>query len=91
MTMITGFATAAPWLGSIGAVLTTACWLPQAVRLVRHKDTRAISLSTNIMFGVGLVFWLIYGIAIMDWPLIGSNAVSMIFTAIIIAMKLRHG
>jgi MtN3 and saliva related transmembrane protein len=82
---------AVPWIGAIGAVLTTVCWLPQAVRLVRHKDTRAISLTTNLTFGIGLIFWLIYGIAIADWPLIGSNAVSVVFTSVIVAMKLKHG
>jgi MtN3 and saliva related transmembrane protein len=82
---------AVPWIGAIGAVLTTICWLPQAIRLVRHKDTRAISLTTNLTFGIGLIFWLIYGIAIVDWPLIASNAVSVVFTSIIVAMKLRHG
>jgi MtN3 and saliva related transmembrane protein len=82
---------ASPWIGAIGAILTTICWLPQAARVVRHKDTRAISLTTNLMLSVGLMFWLIYGITIVDWPLIGSNAVSMLFTSVIVAMKLRHG
>lgn len=80
-----------PWIGGAGAALTTVCWLPQAIRVVRHKDTRAISLTTNVTFGAGLIFWLIYGIAIMDWPLIGANAISMMSTSVIIAMKLRHG
>jgi MtN3 and saliva related transmembrane protein len=82
---------AIPWIGAIGAVLTTICWLPQAIRLVRHKDTRAISLTTNLTFGIGLIFWLIYGIAIVDWPRIASNAVSVVLTSVIVALKLRHG
>jgi MtN3 and saliva related transmembrane protein len=82
---------ASPWIGGIAAVLTTVCWLPQAVRLVRHKDTSAISLTTNLTFGIGLLFWLVYGIAIVDWPLITSNAVSVVFTSVIVALKLRHG
>jgi MtN3 and saliva related transmembrane protein len=82
---------ASPWIGGIGAVLTTICWLPQAARLVRHKDTSAISLTTNLTFGIGLIFWLVYGIVIVDWPLIASNAVSVVFTSVIVAMKLRHG
>jgi MtN3 and saliva related transmembrane protein len=88
---MTGFSNIVPWIGAFGAVLTTVCWLPQAARVVRHKDTHAISLWTNLLFGAGLVFWLIYGVAISNWPLICSNAVSMVFTAIIITMKLRHG
>jgi MtN3 and saliva related transmembrane protein len=82
---------AIPWIGGIGAALTTTCWLPQAIRVVRHRETRAISLTTNLMLIVGLVFWLIYGIALVDWPLIASNSFTLLFTLIITAMKLRHG
>lgn len=85
------FAPAIPWIGAVGAVLTTICWLPQAVRVVREKDTSGISLMTNVLFGVGLVFWFVYGIAIGDLPLIASDAVSMVFTSVIVAMKLRYG
>ena len=79
------------WIGGAGAVLTTICWLPQAVRVVRTKDTRAISLATNLIFATGILLWLVYGIALNNWPLIVANAISMLFTLVIIAMKLRHG
>lgn len=79
------------WVGAAGAVLTTICWLPQAVRVVRTKDTRAISLATNLIFATGILLWLIYGIALMNWPLIAANAISMMFTLVIIFMKLRYG
>jgi MtN3 and saliva related transmembrane protein len=83
--------TAVPWIGGVAAVMTTICWLPQAVQVVRYKDTRAISLTTNLILAAGLVLWLIYGIAIADWPLIGSDAISIVFTSVIVAMKLRYG
>jgi MtN3 and saliva related transmembrane protein len=38
-----------------------------------------------------VVLWLIYGLAIGDWPLIGSNAVTLTLMAPILAMKLRYG
>jgi MtN3 and saliva related transmembrane protein len=38
-----------------------------------------------------VVFWLIYGLAIGDWPLIGSNATTLMLMAVILAMKLRYG
>ena len=79
------------WIGTIGGILTTICWLPQVVRLIRYRETHAISLTTNLIFAVGLGFWLAYGIAINDWPVIGANAVSILFTLTIIAMKLRYG
>lgn len=78
-------------IGAVAAALTTLCWLPQAVRVVRLKDTRAISLTTNLVFATGILLWLIYGIAIGNGPLIAANGVSLILTVIIIAVKLRYG
>lgn len=79
------------WIGAVGAVLTTICWAPQALRLIRHRDTRAISLLASSTLGAGQVCWLIYGTALNDWPLIGSNLISLGFTAVIVGMKLKHG
>jgi MtN3 and saliva related transmembrane protein len=78
-------------VGAAGAVLTTLCWLPQAAKVIREKETRALSLTTTAVFTTGVVLWLIYGLAIGDWPLIGSNAVTLALMTVILAMKLRYG
>jgi MtN3 and saliva related transmembrane protein len=77
--------------GTIGAVLTTACWVPQASKIIRDRDTRAISLSGTSAFTLGIGFWLVYGLALVDWPLIVSNAVTLALMAVILTLKLRHG
>jgi MtN3 and saliva related transmembrane protein len=78
-------------IGATGATLTTLCWLPQALKVIREKETRAISLPATAAFTLGVVLWLIYGVAIGDWPLIGSNAVTLALMLPIVAMKLRYG
>jgi len=78
-------------IGAGGAALTTLCWLPQAVKVIREKETRALSLPATGAFTLGVGLWLIYGLAIGDWPLIGSNAVTLALMAPILAMKLRYG
>jgi MtN3 and saliva related transmembrane protein len=78
-------------IGLTGAVLTTLCWLPQVMKAVREKETRALSLSATAGFTGGVGLWLIYGLAIHDWPLIGSNAVTLALMGVILAMKLRYG
>jgi len=78
-------------IGIAGAALTTLCWLPQVMKAVREKETRALSLSATAGFTGGVGLWLIYGLAIHDWPLIGSNAVTLALMAVILAMKLRYG
>jgi MtN3 and saliva related transmembrane protein len=78
-------------IGATGAALTTLCWLPQALKAIREKETRALSLPATAAFTGGVGLWLIYGLAINDWPLIGSNAVTLALMAVILAMKLRYG
>jgi MtN3 and saliva related transmembrane protein len=78
-------------VGAVGATLTTLCWLPQALKIIRDKETRALSLWANLAFTLGVALWLVYGIAIGDWPLIGSNAVTLALMGAIVGMKLRYG
>jgi len=78
-------------VGTAGAVLTTFCWLPQVVKIVRERDTRAISFGANFACAVGVACWLVYGAVLTDWPLIGSSAVTLGFMLVILALKLRHG
>ena len=78
-------------VGVTGAALTTLCWLPQALKVVREKDTRALSLPATAAFTIGIALWLVYGVAIGDWPLIGSNAVTLLLMGPILAMKVRYG
>ena len=78
-------------VGIAGAAVTTLCWLPQALKVVRERETRGLSLAGTAAFTVGVGLWLIYGLGIGDWPLIGSNAVTLALMLPILAMKLRHG
>lgn len=78
-------------VGMAGAALTTLCWLPQATKILRERDTRAISLPATAAFTLGIALWLVYGVAIVDWPLITSNIVTLALMAMIISLKLRYG
>lgn len=47
------------FVGASGAVLTTLCWLPQVLKVIREKETRALSLPATVAFSVGVVLWLV--------------------------------
>ncbi len=78
-------------IGVTGAALTTLCWLPQALKVIRERETRALSLLATAGFTAGVALWLVYGLAIGDWPLIGSDAVTLALMLPILATKLRYG
>jgi MtN3 and saliva related transmembrane protein len=78
-------------IGMTGAALTTVCWLPQALKTIRERETRAISLPATSLFTLGMALWLVYGLALIDWPLITSSIVTLALMLVILGLKLRHG
>jgi MtN3 and saliva related transmembrane protein len=79
------------WVGFVAAALTTFSFIPQAIRTIRTKETHGISLGMYVMFTVGIVFWLAYGLVLMSWPMILSNIVTLALSATILALKIRYG
>jgi MtN3 and saliva related transmembrane protein len=78
-------------IGLAAATATTLCWLPQAVRLIRTRETKAISLSSYGLFSAGITLWLVYGLLLGNLPLIAANAITLALTLTIVAMKIRYG
>ncbi|NLM33985.1 MAG: SemiSWEET transporter [Clostridiales bacterium] len=70
------------------AALTTLSFVPQAIQVIKTKDTKSISLVMYIMFTVGVFCWLIYGLGIGDIALIAANSVTFIFAVIILSYKI---
>ena len=79
------------WIGGLAAFLTTVSWLPQAVKTITTRQTRDISLWAQALLFVGIALWLVYGVYINSWPLIGANVVTIVLIGIILVMKIKHG
>jgi len=77
-------------IGFIAASLTTASFLPQAIQVIRTRNTKDISLLMYLMFNTGVVLWLVYGILIQDYPLIIANFIALSFTGTILVLKIRY-
>ena len=83
--------TLVPYIGLAAAFVTTFCWLPQAIRIIRTRDTKAISLVSYGAFAFGIALWLVYGVSLGDLPLILSNTVTLALQLSIVGLKLRYG
>ncbi len=74
-------------IGTIAAVLTTSSFLPQAIKVVRTRDTGAISLVMYVLFTAGVSLWGIYGLMTSQWSIIIANGITVVLAAIILSMK----
>ena len=78
-------------VSAAAATLTTAAFVPQALHIIRYKETRAISLFMYVSFAAGVALWLLFGVIIDNWPIIVSNGITLMLALAIIALKLKYG
>jgi MtN3 and saliva related transmembrane protein len=78
-------------IGLVAAALTTVAFLPQVIHTLRTRSTHDISLRMYSLYTAGIFLWLVYGLFLGDVPLIASNAVTLLLSATILTLKIRHG
>lgn len=76
-------------IGLIAGVLTTTAFVPQVYKTWKSKSAEGLSLTMFLVFFVGIILWLIYGIYIQSLAMILANAVTGILALMLILFKLR--
>ncbi len=77
-------------VGSVAALCTTLCWLPQSIKIIREKRTEGISLITQSVFTFGTALWATYGLLLNNQPVLYANAVTLVFALTILILKIRY-
>ena len=77
-------------IGYAAATLTTVSFVPQVVKTWKTKSTEDISLVMFILFIIGLILWLIYGIILNAMPIILANLITCSLAIIITSFKVRE-
>ena len=77
-------------IGILAAILTTLAGLPQLIKLIRTKKSKDLSLTMILMFVIGILLWLIYGIMLIDLPLIIANSFAIIIQSTILYYKFKY-
>ncbi len=78
-------------LGFLGGALITIAFIPQIWRLFKLKSAREISLPFTLLFLLGGIFWLSYGVLSKLPSVILANAVSLVLVAAMLYAKLKYG
>jgi MtN3 and saliva related transmembrane protein len=78
-------------IGFIAGALTALATVPQFIKSLKTKETKDVSLEWCILLTVGVFLWMIYGFMIGDMPVIIANAITLIFAAGILILKLKYG
>ena len=74
--------------GYSAAILTTAAFLPQLIKTLKTKKADDISITTLIMFIVGVLSWVIYGYKISSTPILIANLITLFLNLLILISKI---
>jgi len=77
-------------LGLLAGACTTIAFFPQLIKTWKSKSTKDVSLHMYIVFCIGIVLWLLYGLMIHSTPVIIANAVTLVIASMILLMKIRY-
>jgi len=78
-------------IGYSAAMLTTLAFVPQVIKTWRSKSAGDFSLGTWSAFTVGVLLWLVYGVALGAVPVIVANAITLAQSLLLVALTLRYG
>ena len=77
-------------IGLLAGLLTTIAFVPQVLKMYRTKSGRDISARMFTIFSIGILLWLYYGTLLQSLPIILANAVTLVLTLTIIALKIFY-
>lgn len=80
--------------GYVSGICTTLAFLPQAIKSIVTKNVSGLSLSMYVIFCIGLISWILYGVYLNSFQIILFNSITLVFNSIILYMiittKKRH-
>ena len=78
------------WIGIIAGVLTATSMLPQVIKVFKEKKAEDISLLMLIVLLSGIALWVVYGVMRNDFPIIATNAFSMLVNLVLVGLRIKY-
>lgn len=77
-------------IGTIAGILTSISMVPQLLKVIKNKDVENVSWRMITILLCGVSLWVVYGIMKMEWPIILSNAFSVLVNATLLFCYFKY-
>jgi len=78
-------------IGLVAAAFTTFSFIPQAIKIIKEKEAKNLSLLMCISLETGIFLWFVYGLLIGNLPIVAANGITLIFTTVVLVLKFKFG
>ena len=76
-------------VGTVAALCSMSSFVPQIIKIWRHRDAADISLVMYLVTVTGFCLWSGYGLLVGSWPVTVSNLICLGLSAAVLALKWR--
>jgi MtN3 and saliva related transmembrane protein len=77
-------------VGYIAGALTTISFVPQLIKAWKMRETRDLSLAMLVLFGIGILLWILYGFWVDSLPIIAANVSTVVLILVLLLLKIRY-
>lgn len=83
--MLLGWTQTFGWIYSLAFALSA---IPQALKSIKEKNSKGVADGTLLLWIVGEIAGTVYGLSLLQWPIIFNCALNTIFVGIIVWYRL---
>ena len=76
--------------GLLGAFLSSITFIPQVYKVWKTKSVGDLSLMMMLIVSSSTIIWLVYGIALVLWPVILANGFIFLLSLLLIYFKFSY-
>lgn len=73
-------------LGYISAFFISIAFLPQTYKLLKTRNTNGLSLTSYLIYQIGLTFFIIYASFMKNWPLLAGNVFGWVINIFLVSL-----
>jgi MtN3 and saliva related transmembrane protein len=75
-------------IGYGASICSVASFIPQAAKVIRGRETKAISAKMYVLTVTGFALWTAFGVLRSEMPIILTNAICFYLSSLILAVKI---
>jgi len=77
-------------VGFIAGILTSINIIPQIIHSIKTKKVEDVSLWMFIIYDIGLLLWITYGIMILSYPIMIMDGIACLSSLLMTYIKIRY-
>ena len=74
----------------MAGLCTTVSLVPQVYKLRRTRSAGDLSLAMFVVFGTGILLWLLYGVGVGSPSVMAANGASLVLVIAILTLAVRY-